>query len=809
MLQYWGRWKLRPNSGRWFIFRHRLIAVLILILGIQTIGAIPKWGVSQSAAADCTSSQFTITKKHNSVFYYDDGTDITSGYAQYLITNKGASAAYWAKITNFTGGALSLAAHESAIRSLGTLAASTGTINAYWYLTASAISDSAQNFDIEFYSADPTPGGLTPICKLTGGFTKTASTIKASANKVTSVTYSAGISVGNTFTATIKGNTGTIGTGPTGDNDVNLNPATNANFAAENFRLISTTFKCDAAASTINDTLFIANPPSCTRNDAYTAVFTFSYLSSSFASGASVKLSPIMQIASGTQMKHTDPPAAGVVGNIVDAPAGVTTVGSDTVTATSAYVYGNIDGGTMTSDYFCYQATTSPGSHFASNCTDSVTAITGSPNNYKNITGLTPGTKYYFEYIGYNGTSYYYGGVKSFTTQYAGVLDTTTAVSSLTYNSARFNGEQTGLTSGQISQYYFIFDDANPGTHFSLTGNETVTATTADSYATFYADKTGLTGSTTYYYELIIKDNVGGYYYGGVVNFTTPAAPSGGGGAPPPPPPPPTPPTVTSVSKTPICSLGEFVTIRGTNLAGATVKVDGVSARVAESASTYLIAIMPELYEGVKTIVVTNPDGSASISITYTFVDTPVFNNVVTDQLYVNRDVLYVFTASNTVSYSITGTLPPGLTYNPLTSTLSGTPTTTGNYTFTIVATNGCGSASKTTTLNVDKEIPEAFSCTVTFPSKNSNIIQVYKLPSLIDCLNKIKDLDPNTVDPLIFLSGGNPSNEPPGSSPTATARYNEICDVLLTQNLIAQIITGVFFGPPDEIEIIVYWPVP
>jgi lysophospholipase L1-like esterase len=57
------------------------------------------------------------------------------------------------------------------------------------------------------------------------------------------------------------------------------------------------------------------------------------------------------------------------------------------------------------------------------------------------------------------------------------------------------------------------------------------------------------------------------------------------------------------------------------------------------------------------------------------------------------------------------GTLPPGLTFNPATATLSGTPTTTGNYTFTLTATDHWGfTGNSIYNLNVGTTTPAALS---------------------------------------------------------------------------------------------------
>jgi hypothetical protein len=72
------------------------------------------------------------------------------------------------------------------------------------------------------------------------------------------------------------------------------------------------------------------------------------------------------------------------------------------------------------------------------------------------------------------------------------------------------------------------------------------------------------------------------------------------------------------------------------------------------------------------------------------------------------------FTATNTASYTRTGTLPPGLTFNTSTGALTGTPNTVGSYSFTITA-NGSfeGSASASRTVVVNPALPVFSDATV------------------------------------------------------------------------------------------------
>jgi len=102
--------------------------------------------------------------------------------------------------------------------------------------------------------------------------------------------------------------------------------------------------------------------------------------------------------------------------------------------------------------------------------------------------------------------------------------------------------------------------------------------------------------------------------------------------------------------------------------------------------------------------------GSAGGTIGLTDYDrSPVFS-IQTAPTPVIRGTSYTggqFTASNTSSYTQTGSLPPGLTLNTSTGALTGTPNTVGSYEFTITA-NGQfeSSASVTKTVVVNPPAP-------------------------------------------------------------------------------------------------------
>src|SRR5205085_2425603 len=66
----------------------------------------------------------------------------------------------------------------------------------------------------------------------------------------------------------------------------------------------------------------------------------------------------------------------------------------------------------------------------------------------------------------------------------------------------------------------------------------------------------------------------------------------------------------------------------------------------------------------------------------------------------------YSFTASQSpTSYSVTGTLPNGLTLNTSSGVISGTPTQSGLFTVTIGATNSIGTGTASLAITINKAV--------------------------------------------------------------------------------------------------------
>ena len=145
---------------------------------------------------------------------------------------------------------------------------------------------------------------------------------------------------------------------------------------------------------------------------------------------------------------------------------------------------------------------------------------------------------------------------------------------------------------------------------------------------------------------------------------------------------------------------------------------------------------------------------------------------------------------------------------NPLTGEITGAPTQTGNYVFTIIASNLCDSTPLNVYMFVDKPIPNAFTCSVAFNNPRTNTISDIKLANLKTCLSPVPDLSPKYISPVIFLSGGIPAGLSADEALTHP-RYLPIISLIQSMNLNAQIYYGAFSGSADSVQLNVYWPDP
>jgi len=333
---------------------------------------------------------------------------------------------------------------------------------------------------------------------------------------------------------------------------------------------------------------------------------------------------------------------------------------------------------------------------------------------------------------------------------------------------------------------------------------------------TYYAlSVSSLNPSTTYYY--IIYGTVDGSEYdGGVQTFATDSEDSGssggssgssggssGGTSS-------TPvvtpgPIISSISKSLVCFTGTEVTISGSYLDGGVVTLNGASAVIKNISGTSIRVSLPSSAAGRRTITVTTPYGSAVAYIDYVSAPKPKYEPIRIPYLAQGDSIYLPFAATGALSYSLTGKLPQGLSFNTSTGLISGVAIENGIFIFTMVA-EGCGETSQLVELDIDAPTPNAISHRINF-NRNSCTIPDAAKESLERFLEKAKGLSPRNIIPEIYVSGGGKASDP--NDPLADCRQEAICDFLLLENLLGEVLSDVFTGSENRIEIIVYWPRP
>jgi uncharacterized repeat protein (TIGR01451 family) len=276
-----------------------------------------------------SAQAWTITRTSSPKFYTDFGAGIRCMYVSYQITNNSASnfTDTWVAVDTFTGASVSLAPGEDGIVQLGAMSAGQ-TKTAFFYLQATANTATAQSHTVRVYSTRPPAAALAST-----SFTQTVveDTIQANANKIT--TTVAGPNppgLGGIVTVTVTGHSGSIGS----QNLLSYTPASELSWTANNYQLISSTVVLTGGnTGTYTDQLFISGMSSSSDTD-YTVTYNFR---ATGVSAAPQIVTPMVFIASGTQIKHTQ----GDPGTISPATNALTL--SKLSSATSVY-----PGGTLT-----------------------------------------------------------------------------------------------------------------------------------------------------------------------------------------------------------------------------------------------------------------------------------------------------------------------------------------------------------------------------------------------------------------------------------------------------------------------------
>lgn len=284
---------------------------------------------AQAATSDlCVSTGGTAQNdlkaypSHGKVFYIDSGQNqnVDAAYAGYRVENTSGSAKtnLWAKVDTFTGGVVGLANPSDAYFRLGDIGGSAVT-PAFFLLQAGTSTTRAQSHVFRVYSGDPRLTGSSELYSCTYSFVSVKETIKAAANKVEAITSVSADQIGGNLVVTVKGKTGTIGSGTSSpDGEVlwftpaarSSWPSSSLVLRSSNIQFASNKYPDESGAqdkSTHINQLVFQNPTTTLTGSKsryyYVATYTFQIAGPVASSLSAV---PIAQISSGTQIKHTD-----------------------------------------------------------------------------------------------------------------------------------------------------------------------------------------------------------------------------------------------------------------------------------------------------------------------------------------------------------------------------------------------------------------------------------------------------------------------------------------------------------------------
>lgn len=461
------------------------------------------------------------------------------------------------------------------------------------------------------------------------------------------------------------------------------------------------------------------------------------------------------------------------------------------------------------------------------------TAVPSGSNYSADLSSLPPSTWHHFVLFGEKDGSNYEGTVISFKTKPSVV---TNPGSLVTARSARFNATVSetltnprfcyntrpvttlidcltdGLTTVAsadgdalvMSRKSQLKKESTRGINYLLAPREKSRSESLVSYVTYTAPVAGLDPNTTYYF--IIYGTVDGENYdGGVKSFATPANDDSGGGGgttqvviPGP--------RIDAISRNLSCSTGAELTITGAYFTDGRITLEGLGVIVRNISDNSIQVLLPESSAGRKTVTITTPHGVANFFIEYVSVPKPVFETIRIPYLSQGSSVSLPFTATNASLYGVVGRLPSGLTQNASTGLISGTPSENGIYVITLTATGICGETRQIVELDIDAPTPNAISHRINF-LPGSCVIPDSAKASLEAFLEKAKGISPRNIIPEIYVSGGGKANDP--NSLLADCRQEAICDFLLLENLLGEVLSDVFTGSENRVEIIVYWPRP
>jgi hypothetical protein len=285
--------------------RFRRLPLVLALAGATVLQGAPP----ALAASTCSGAHYALASLQSNVFYIDSTPGYLGSYVGYRVTNSTglAQSSLWLRLESFSGGQVRPATGAATTSPVPLSAVAGGaSTSTYAYLKAAAATSSATTFDAVIYNGRPGSGGAE-LCRETQTVTSVQDVIKAAANKVVSATGPSSANLGGTFTLTVNGATGTVGAGIASDPGViRFSPAVAASWPSDSFRLVGVSHELPLGAVAVPDVLSRSSMSGPDRD--YAVTYTFRVVG---PTASPTPIVPVQNIASGTQVKHTDPGSFG------------------------------------------------------------------------------------------------------------------------------------------------------------------------------------------------------------------------------------------------------------------------------------------------------------------------------------------------------------------------------------------------------------------------------------------------------------------------------------------------------------------
>lgn len=283
--------------------------------------------VSATARGDSVSG-LPIDPVFAKRMYTDVGAGFDANYVAYKITNNTTAdlSNVWVELSGFAD--TSVVRPASAADTAQQIASlpKGQSVTRYFLLRATGTSTADQRHAVRVFQGVPAAAQQLTACVT--GIKGVQRSLAASANKVTSITVSTATpTLGQTFTITVQGAPGTVGSGTASPDEsiMALSPASNSRWPSgalrlESMRMIVNSIQSAAAGNkcvasgaaydnsaktaTFVDTLVVRDFSSCatTTKQTYRAEYTFRVIG---AAQTDQVIKPIASISSGTQIKYT------------------------------------------------------------------------------------------------------------------------------------------------------------------------------------------------------------------------------------------------------------------------------------------------------------------------------------------------------------------------------------------------------------------------------------------------------------------------------------------------------------------------